>query len=59
MDFSIDTHKLAYHPDRVAQIVEAGSDWSKHINVRPIYAEISTSGACNHRCTFCSVDYIG
>lgn len=57
--FLIDSHKLAYHPDRVSQLVDAKNDWSKHKLLKPIYAEISTSGACNHRCTFCSVDYIG
>lgn len=57
--FLIDSHKLAYHPERVAQLLDAGADWEKHRNLKPIYAEISTSGACNHRCTFCSVDYIG
>lgn len=57
--FAIDTHKLAFHPDRVAQLVSAGRDWDKHRKLKPIYVEISTSGACNHRCTFCSVDYIG
>lgn len=57
--FLIDSHKLTYHPERVAQLLEAGRDWSKHKQLKPIYAEISTSGACNHRCTFCSVDYIG
>ena len=57
--YLIDGHKLIYHPDRVAELVEAGNDWSKHKKLKPIYAEISSSGACNHRCTFCSVDYIG
>lgn len=57
--YMIDSHKLAYHPDRVAELVKAKSDWSRHSKLRPIYAEISSSGACNHRCTFCSVDYIG
>ena len=57
--YLIDSHKLIYHPDRVADVVEAGRNWDKQKNLKPIYAEISTSGACNHRCTFCSVDYIG
>ena len=57
--FLIDGHKLIYHPDRVAELAAAGNDWNKHKLLRPLYAEISTSGACNHRCTFCSVDYIG
>ena len=57
--FLIDSHKLIYHPERVAALAEAGKDWSKHKSLKPLYAEISTSGACNHRCTFCSVDYIG
>lgn len=50
--FKIDSHKLIYHPDRVA-------DWLKGENIYPIEVEISPSGACNHRCTFCAVDYIG
>lgn len=58
-EFLIDGHKLHYHPERVAALVEAGSNWDKHRELRPIYAEISPTGACNHRCTFCSVDYIG
>lgn len=50
--FKIDSHKLIYHPDRVA-------DWLKGETIYPIEIEISPSGACNHRCTFCAVDYIG
>lgn len=57
--YLIDSHKLMYHPSRVAELVDAKADWEKHKNLKPIYAEISSSGACNHRCTFCSVDYIG
>lgn len=58
-DFNIDSHKLHLHPERVAQWLAAGSDWEKIKNVFPLYVEISPSGACNHRCTFCAVDYIG
>jgi len=57
--FSIDSHKLMFHPDRVAQWVDAKDDWEKLKKLYPIYLEITPLGACNHRCTFCSVDYLG
>ncbi len=57
-DWSIDSHKLHYHPERVAQWLAADT-WEKAKKVAPIYWEITTSAACNHRCTFCSVDAIG
>jgi len=50
--FNVDSHKLNYHPDRVG-------DWLRGVNVYPIYMEVSPTGACNHRCTFCGLDFVG
>ncbi len=50
--FRIDSHKLMFHVGRV-------HDWLQDKPVYPIYVEITTSGACNHRCTFCALDYLG
>jgi len=49
--YRIDSHKLIYHVDRV-------SDWKNGELIYPIYMEISPSGACNHRCTFCALDFM-
>lgn len=57
--WQIDGSKLHFHPERVAQWLEVGDDWEKAKKVYPIYWEITTSAACNHRCTFCSTDAIG
>ena len=48
----LDSHKLMYHPERVA-------DWMKGARICPIYVEIGPAGPCNCRCVFCSVEYIG
>lgn len=48
----MDSHKLIYHPEVVYR-------WLKGENIYPVEIEISPSGACNHRCVFCAVDYIG
>jgi radical SAM protein with 4Fe4S-binding SPASM domain len=50
--FRLDSHKLMFHPHRVAQ-------WLDSATVYPLYMELSPSGACNHRCTFCAKDYRG
>ncbi|MDD5656191.1 MAG: radical SAM protein [Elusimicrobia bacterium] len=50
--FGIDGHKLHLHPGRV----EA---WLSGRGIYPIYAEIALARACNHRCVFCSMDFVG
>jgi radical SAM protein with 4Fe4S-binding SPASM domain len=52
LDFRIDSHKLLFHPERVAE-------WRRTGDCFPILAEISPSGVCNHRCVFCAFDYRG
>lgn len=56
--FSIDGQKAHLHPGRIAQWLQAKTVEDK-LKVYPIYVEISPVGHCNHRCTFCAVDYIG
>lgn len=50
-NYRIDSHKIDYHVDRLY-------DWIHGKTVYPIYAEIAPSGTCNHRCTFCALDYM-
>lgn len=49
--YRIDSHKLIYHVGRI-------NAWLGGQNVYPIYAEISPSGTCNHRCTYCALDFM-
>lgn len=51
--YYVDSQKIAFHPREVSDWLEGEKD------IYPINAEICLSGACNHRCTFCAVDYMG
>lgn len=51
-EFKIDSHKLNFHPERVAA-------WLSGENIYPIYMEVSPIGLCNHRCVFCGLDFMG
>ena len=57
--YRIDSHKLMFHPERVAAWLTAGSHWEEAKRVYPIFMEVSPAGGCNHRCKFCALDYIG
>lgn len=50
-DSRIDSHKLLYHPARVAQ-------WLAEGDCFPIYVEIGLTNRCNHRCAFCALDWL-
>ena len=50
--YRIDSHKLHFHIPRL-------HEWLQGETVYPIYAELSPSGMCNHRCTFCALDFMG
>ncbi len=50
-EYRIDSHKLMYHVERVA-------DWLDGKDIYPIYMEVSPAGMCNHRCTYCALDYM-
>ncbi|MFC2092059.1 radical SAM protein [Elusimicrobiota bacterium] len=50
-EYYIDSHKLIYHPKKVA-------DWTEGSDISPIYLEVSPTNACNHKCRFCALDYV-
>lgn len=49
---NVDSHKLMYHPERVFE-------WKCKGDCFPIYIEIGLTNACNHKCVFCALDYLG
>jgi len=57
--YSVDRHKIMFHPEKLALWMKAGDNWEKVKKIYPIYVEISSSGICNHRCKFCALDYLG
>jgi GTP 3',8-cyclase len=63
--FKIDSHKYSYHPDHSSTVINYIKDprnpaFKQAFKAQhPKYIEVSPVGACNHRCTFCAVDYIG
>lgn len=57
--YNIDSHKLIYHPERVGEWLQGYENWEVAKSIYPIYMEVSPIGVCNHRCTFCALDYVG
>lgn len=50
--YRFDEHKLIYHPDVVSR-------WLNGETIFPLYVELSPTGMCNHRCSFCGLDFMG
>lgn len=48
--FMMDSHKLYWHMDRLAE-------WKKNRFIDPIYLEVSPVSYCNHKCIFCALDF--
>jgi len=51
MKTEVDSHRLSFHPERVAEWVRKGDCF-------PIYVEVGPTNSCNHRCIFCALDYL-
>lgn len=49
-NYGIDSHKLHFHPRRVA-------DWLEGRNIFPLFMEIGPAARCQCRCIFCAFDY--
>lgn len=47
----VDSHKLMYHPRKVA-------DWFEKGDCYPVHIEIGITARCNHRCVFCALDFL-
>lgn len=55
----VDSQKIALHPHWVARWHAGRNDWQTAKSIYPLQVEISASGHCNHRCTFCALDFVG
>ncbi len=47
----IDSHKLGYHPERIAE-------WKKGGFCYPLHIEAGITNKCNHKCIQCTLDWI-
>src|ERR1035437_8838468 len=47
----VDSHKLAYHPERVAE-------WKQENICFPLHIEVGITNKCNHSCIQCTLDWI-
>jgi GTP 3',8-cyclase len=56
--YKIDGSKIMHHQERLLQWMNAHTIGDK-LKVYPVYVEISPVGHCNHRCSFCALDYLG
>lgn len=51
MNIQIEGHKLMYHVDELSR-------WLKGETAAPIYVEMGVISACNHKCSFCAIDFL-
>ena len=47
----IDSHKLGYHPERIAE-------WKRNGICSPLHIEAGITNRCNHKCIQCTLDWI-
>jgi cyclic pyranopterin phosphate synthase len=52
--YAIDSTKIQYHIDSLYQYKHGD-----RYKLFPIYVEVSPVGYCNHKCTFCALDFMG
>jgi len=55
----VDSQKIMFHTDWMARWKNGRHDWRRAKSIYPIQVEIAPSGACNHHCAFCAMDFTG